>query len=953
MTRLRFIKLCLLIVFIIGFKTAWSSGINFNDTTSPAPTSNNGNFGFGTFSPQTKLAVVGGNVGIGTWTAAAALDTNGFRLSTSPSDGYVLVSGSTGIGTWMAASTLATSGGAGSPGGSSSQLQYNNGGSFDGIANSNVTASGNVGLGTTLSTNKFGVSGSVGIGSAYAGYYTATSNGLIVEGNVGVGTYLSAATLNVVRSDTSDVSVLIDQNKSATGLSAILDLKSQRGNVGLRLMSYAFGSNYIQSAGYSAGNASLIFTGISGGTGSYYLINFANTTIGSTSLSSSKAWVVGNLAVGSSSSLSPSNGLGVAGNVGIGTTLSTNKLDVQGSVGIGSAYAGYYTATSNGLIVQGNLGIGTFAPTQALDVNGNISTSGSGLSYFSGNVGMGSTSPGTALDVAGTMRTTSFQLSTTPSSGYVLVSGSTGIGTWMSAGTLATSGGSSQWTTVNTNDVYLPSNGNVGLGTTITAQAALSIMNGNVGIGTFAPTQALEVNGKIATSGTGDTYFLSNVGVGSAAPGSLLDVAGTTRTTGFQLSTTPSSGFVLVSGSTGIGTWMAATTLPSSGGGSPGGSVSQLQYNNAGSFGGVANGAVDSNGNIGIGTVNTQNTVQVLGNIGIGTILYSSFLSTAAPRGGMLIEGSVGIGTLAPSGLLDVNGGSTASRILLKSGRGSVSASAGYGSYLSLYAGGPSGSGAIATLNAGDGNNGNSGGDLTVTGGSYQGGSGHGGYAILKGIKKNLNLGGDVVINGGWYSSGYGDVFVSPYGGNLGVGTVTASSKLVLVGGVGIGTGINSSYVNATAPNGQLIIEGNLGIGTTAPQYKLSVVGGNVGIGTAASFSNLQVGNLITTTSEFDYGTQGSGFTLDWNRGNKQKVTMSASYTITMTPPTTGVANLLLKVVQDGTGGWTPTLSGGSGVKWVGSAAPTFTAAASSTDIVTCYYDGAFYWCTASLNFGP
>jgi len=54
-------------------------------------------------------------------------------------------------------------------------------------------------------------------------------------------------------------------------------------------------------------------------------------------------------------------------------------------------------------------------------------------------------------------------------------------------------GGSSQWTTTNTNDVYLPSNGNVGIGTSFTSGGdALSIMNGNVGIGTWgaiAPEQ--------------------------------------------------------------------------------------------------------------------------------------------------------------------------------------------------------------------------------------------------------------------------------------------------------------------------------------------------------------------------------------------------------------------------------------------------------------------------------
>ena len=61
-----------------------------------------GNVGVGTITPQGKLIIWQGNIGLGTIAPIAALDTNSFRLSSSPSSGYVLVSGSTGIGTWMA-----------------------------------------------------------------------------------------------------------------------------------------------------------------------------------------------------------------------------------------------------------------------------------------------------------------------------------------------------------------------------------------------------------------------------------------------------------------------------------------------------------------------------------------------------------------------------------------------------------------------------------------------------------------------------------------------------------------------------------------------------------------------------------------------------------------------------------------------------------------------------------
>lgn len=59
--------------------------------------------------------------------------------------------------------------------------------------------------------------------------------------------------------------------------------------------------------------------------------------------------------------------------------------------------------------------------------------------------------------------------------------------------TTGSSGTSSQWTTINTNDVFLPNQGNVGIGTNLTTGAALTVMNGNVGIGTWLPTAMVEI----------------------------------------------------------------------------------------------------------------------------------------------------------------------------------------------------------------------------------------------------------------------------------------------------------------------------------------------------------------------------------------------------------------------------------------------------------------------------
>lgn len=84
---------------------------------------------------------------------------------------------------------------------------------------------------------------------------------------------------------------------------------------------------------------------------------------------------------------------------------------------------------------------------------------------------------------------------------------------------------------------------------------------------------------------------------------------------------------------------------------------------------------------------------------------------------------------------------------------------------------------------------------------------------------------------------------------------------------------------------------------------------------------------------DFNNGDKGSAWTLDWSNGLTQRVRLTASHTISWSNIPKGVP-LTLRLVQDGTGGRTPTLSG---VIWSGGSAPTWVTTANHQAVVVLY----------------
>ena len=520
----------------------------------------------------------------------------------------------------------------------------------------------------------------------------------------------------------------------------------------------------------------------------------------------------------------------------------------------------FYTRAANGLL------------TPKLILNG----SDVFIAPTGGNVGIGTTAPGFLFEVSGVATTLANIKSSGDDTRLRLENTGTGGKKWslISAGTssgLPTSGFAIKQTTDGLVRLVIDDSGNVGIGTT-GPDSALHVNSSSVG-------GALKI-----TNGSGSNYtslFVNAssgfIGIGTAGPISKLHIADTSSAASPALRMTGSNSGDLVY----LGDLSGASE-------NVGGLV---LYNDSGSqsikfqAAGSLNSWINTGGNVGIGTTVPGTKLTVVGDANIsGSLNVSSGLN--------VISGNVGIGTTAPQNKLNIWGSSAGEFI---------------GTKITNANGGLNSAGTLS---------------FALTSADVD-------MATIKAIRTNAVTDADTDLAFSVYNnSALTERVRIQSSGNVGIGTTGPTSMLHLnsttnylmnfdgpsnkwreiefsnsgnvIAQIGkVAAGNNNVYIVGNGTSNLLLLNtgGNVGIGTTVPGQKLTVVGdanvsgslnvsdslnvinGNVGIGVTSPAAKLDVrgntdvwgyvrtiktsGSAIST----DFGDDGSGGYILTNNG--------------------------------------------------------------------------------------
>jgi hypothetical protein len=570
------------------------------------------------------------------------------------------------------------------------------------------------------------------------------------------------------------------------------------------------------------------------------------------------------------------------GNVGIGTTTPNSKLEISG--GGASATDGAIRLTNtvsnqtfgiiNGIIGINNIGFSIRDITNSIDrivING------------SGNIGIGTSAPGSRLQISGVAITTAPTLGASTGGALYVTNTDTAYGLL-----IGVSGSGSPWLQGQRTDASAtayslnlqPSGGNVLIGTSTDSGHRLNV-SGAINVSGFINRDGVSVlygtSGDIyanvrviqnasttnqdgmyvnynstGTSGAHLRFFANgtnermridastgNVGIGYPSPSARLDLYSATDlglgANGIRVQRPGSYGqygyleYLFGSSNTVLGTFYTG------GGASVFGTITFRQHSSTTYRDPLT---INSDGNVGIGTSSPLSTFNVAGTsalnwVGAGNSTALATIGTGGTTGGSLWINTASLNTSFHSGL-GINGtysnpGGVGTSIV-NIGAYGVNSGGGYGSALAFI----TTVGVTATErmrifsngNVGIGTQTDNGYILNVNGASYIGGGiiTTGGLYMNNGqlIYAKDTLGSyQAVLYGRWSNDatyldgGTGGLYLRPNNGN-----------------------VNAMYMNAS---------GNVGIGTTAPSYKLDISG-----------SGIVTQRIVSTDNQANFSLQGT-----------------------------------------------------------------------------------------------
>jgi len=131
----------------------------------------------------------------------------------------------------------------------------------------------------------------------------------------------------------------------------------------------------------------------------------------------------------------------------------------------------------------------------------------------------------------------------------------------------------------------------------------------------------------------------------------------------------------------------------------------------------------------------------------------------------------------------------------------------------------------------------------------------------------------------------------------------------------------------------------------------LPLTGGTMAGAITMSNNSIIGAKVVTTFQEVDFGSAGAAKSISFSGGQYAKITLNANTVLTVTNPP-GVGFYQLRVVQDGTGGWSASFVGWSATRWLQSTVqPAFNNSASGETIINAFWNGA-NWTLSAQKVG-